>query len=83
MVNEGFLGSYHSKLVFHLQEIFDTDKSALCCFLDDEFYYRGRDWRAEETWSISLSKQIDYQEKIKKDEAKKKVLGRFPPEKRE
>ena len=72
MFNKSFLGSYNSKFVFHLQEIFDTDKSALCCFLGDEFYYHGRDWRTGETWSISLSKQIDYQEKIKKDEAKYK-----------
>ena len=83
MLDESFLWSYHEKLIFHLQEIFDTDKSALCCFLDDKFYYRGRDWRTEETWSVSLSKQIDYQEKIKKDKARKKVLGPFPSEKRE
>ena len=49
------------------------DKSALCCFLGNEFHYRGRDWYTGETWNVSLSKQIEYQEKLKMDEEKKGV----------
>ena len=43
MFNEPFLWEYHSKLDFHPQQVFDIDKTALCCFLDDDFYYTGTD----------------------------------------
>ena len=49
MFNEVFLWDYHKRLIFHLQEIFETDKTALCCFLDAEYHYWGRDWRTGET----------------------------------
>ena len=69
--DEVFLWEYHSKLVFHLQQVFDTDKTALCCFLDDEFHYRGRGWDTEETWSVSQIESIVYSEKLKMNELKK------------
>ena len=43
MFNDVFLWNYHSKLIFHLYQIFETEKAMLCCFLNDEFDYRGRD----------------------------------------
>ena len=58
------------------------DKSALCCFLDNEFDYRERDWYTGETWNVSLSEQIEYQEKLKMEEEKKKCWGPFLREKR-
>lgn len=68
MFNENLLWAYHNKLVFHLQNIFEIDKSATCyCFLDDQFYYRG-----------TLSESIDCSEKLKMDEAKKSCWGLFP-----
>ena len=48
MFNEPFLWEYHSKLDFHPQQVFDIDKTALCCFLDDDFYYTGTDWHTGE-----------------------------------
>lgn len=53
--NNAFLWKYHGQLAFNLNQVFCADKSALCCFLDDEFHYRGRDWRSGETWSVSQS----------------------------
>ena len=53
MFNEKFLWDYHNKFIFHLQQIFEMDKSALCCFLDNEFHYRGRDWYTGKTWNVS------------------------------
>ena len=38
-----FLVSDHSKLIEHLIEIFRLDKSAVSCFLSQEFEYSGRD----------------------------------------
>ena len=83
MFNEKFLWEYHNKLIFHLQKMFEIDKSALYCFLDNEFHYHGRDWHRGETWNISLSEQIKYQEKLKMNGGRKKVLGPFPQEKKE
>lgn len=42
MFEEEFPWQYHEKLLFHLQEIFDVDKTALDCFLGSEFQYKGR-----------------------------------------
>lgn len=63
MFNESFLWEYHSKLNFHLQQVFDTDKTALCCFLDDDFYYTGRDWHTGEIWRVSQTELIEYSKK--------------------
>ena len=68
---EVFLWEYHRKLFFLLQQIFDADKTALCCFLDDKFHYRGRDWYTGKTWSVSRSESIAYSKKLKMDELKK------------
>ena len=62
MFNKNFLWEYHNKLTFHLQKIFEMDKSVLCCFRDNGFHYRGRDWYTGETWNISLSEQTEYRE---------------------
>ena len=70
-----FLWEYHSQLFFHLHQIFNVDKSALYCFLDDEFHYQGRDWRIGKTWSVSQTQSINCTEKLKLDELKKS-LGR-------
>ena len=69
--DEVLLWEYHRKLFFHLQQIFHPDKTALCCFLDDEFHYRGRNWYTGETWSVSQSESIAYSKKLKLDELKK------------
>ena len=37
--DDAFLWEYHGRLAFHLNQVFSADKSALCCFLDDEFHY--------------------------------------------
>ena len=59
-----FLYSYHSKLCFQLNQLFDEDKTATECFLHSEYEFRGRDWTSGETWSVSLSDSIRYDEKI-------------------
>ena len=69
--DEVFLCEYYRKLFFHLQQIFDTCKTLLCCFLDDEFHYRGRDWYKRKTWSVSQSESIAYSEKLKMNEINK------------
>ena len=79
MFNESFLWEYHSKLDFHLQQVFDIDKT-LCCFLDDNFYYTGRDWHTGEIRRVSQTELIEYRKKLKMDEIKKKQLGSFPSE---
>lgn len=71
MIEEKTIWKYHKKLLFHLQGIFDFDKTALHCFLDTEFQYKDRDWYTGETWRVSFSDQLDYEEKIKLNEAKK------------
>lgn len=68
---------YHEKLLFHLQEIFDVDKTALDCFLDSEFQYKGRDWYRGKTWYVSLSEEIDYEEKLNWMRRKKRCWGSF------
>ena len=73
MFNEKFLKDYQSKLYYHLQELFYVNIESLYCFLLDEYTYKGRDWYTGETWSVSLSDSIRYQEKIKMDEIKKKL----------
>ena len=70
-----------TRLIFYLQEIFETYKTALCCFLDAEYHYRGSDQQTGETWNVSLSKQIALEEKIWLKDEKKQLLGPFPPEK--
>ena len=59
-------------------QVFSADKSALCCFLNDEFHYQGRDWRSGETCSVSKTESIDYTEKLKLDELKK-IPVTIPP----
>lgn len=76
MIEEKTIWKYHKKLLFHLQGIFDFDKTALHCFLDTEFQYKDRDWYTGETWRLSFSDQLDYEEKIKLNEAKR-LLGNF------
>ena len=55
-----FLRLYHSKLVYYLMQIFSLNKSAIKCFLFDEFIYSGPDWYTGKRWSISLREQIKY-----------------------
>ena len=81
MFNEVFSWDYHKRLIFYLQEIFETYKTVLCCFLDAEYNYRGSDWRIGETWNVSRSKQIAFEEKIWLNNEKKRLLGPFPPQK--
>ena len=75
--DEVFLWEYHRNFFFLLQQIFDTDKTALCFFLDDKFHYRGRDLYTGKTWSVSKSESIAYSEKLKMDELKKRWLVIF------
>ena len=77
MFDEKFLWDYHSRLMFHFQEIFEMDKSTLHCFLDSEFQYKGRCCYTGETWCIPLSDQIKFEEKTKIDEQKKNGVGLF------
>ena len=69
--NDVFLLNYQSKLIFHLYEIFETDKAALCCFLNDEFHYRGRDRLTGKTWSISQKESLEQGMNLKLEELKK------------
>ena len=71
MFNDVFLWNYHSKLIFHLCQIFEIEKAALCCFLDDEFHYRGRDRLTGKTWSISQTEPLKHEMKLKLEELKK------------
>ena len=77
MFNEVFLWDYNKRLIFHLQAIFETDKTALCCFLDTEYRYGSRHWQIGETWNVPLSEQIEFGWAMKK----KQLLGPFLPEK--
>lgn len=41
-----FLKIYYSKLLSYLMEIFIVKKTAVECFLDNDFEYSGNDWYA-------------------------------------
>ena len=83
MFDELFLKDFNEKLYHHSMELFDTNKSAVCSFLDSEYHYGGRDWHTGETWSVPLSEQMRYEENIKINQMKKKKkktqLGLFLP----
>ena len=81
MFNEVFLWDYNKRLIFHLQAIFETDKTALCCFLDTEYRYGSRHWQIGETWNVPLSEQIEFEEKIWLGNEKKTTAGTIPTRK--
>ena len=66
MFDEEFLYDYNTRLKYHLIELFETNKCALCCFLGDKYLYRGRDWTTGYTWNVPLSEQMKYEEKFEK-----------------
>ena len=74
MFDIDFLYSYYSKLCFQLNQLFDEDKTAAECFLHGEYKFRGRNWTSGETWSVSLSDSIHYDEKIKLGQLRAKNL---------
>ena len=78
MFNDTFLWKYHSKLIFHLCQIFETEKAASCYFLDDEFHYRGRDRVTVKTWNISQKEALEHGVKLKFEELKKARKNRLP-----
>ena len=41
MFNASFLKNYNEKMYCHLIELFDTNKCAICSFLDSEYHYGG------------------------------------------
>ena len=64
-------------------KLFETNKCAICLFLDREYHYRGRDWSLKETWDVPLSKQMQYEEKLKENIQKRiELFGPIPPEKK-
>ena len=65
MFDELFLKDYNEKLYHLSMELLDTNKCAICSFLDSEYHYVGRGWQTEETWSVPLSEQMRYEENIK------------------
>ena len=73
MFIELFLKDYNEKWYHHLMELFDTNKSALCCFLDEEYHHKGRDRCTGETWDVPLSEQKRYEEDIKINQMKQKT----------
>ena len=80
MFIELFLKDYNEKWYHHLMELFDTNKTALCCFLDEEYHHKGRDRCTGETWDVPLSEQMRYEEDIKINQMKqKKTIEPFPP----
>ena len=52
-----------------LMRIFEEDKTAVDCFLDDEYVYTERDWYTGETCCVYLRESIDYSNSIKKKNA--------------
>ena len=72
MFIELFLKDYNEKWYHHLMELFDTNKCALCCFLDEEYHHKGRDRCTSETWDVPLSEQMRSEEDIKINKIKKK-----------
>ena len=78
-----FLKDYDKKLYHHLMKLFETNKCAICLFPDREYHYRGRDWSLKETWDVSLSEQMQYEEKLKENRQKRiELFGPIPPEKK-
>ena len=49
MFNEEYLKNYHLKLIQSINKLFFQNKASACCFLDDEYTYRSRDWYSGET----------------------------------
>ena len=76
-----FRGITTKDLFFIYKKFLKHTKQLFACFLDAEYNYRGSDWRTGETWNVSLSKQIAFEEKIWLNNEKKQLLGPFPPEK--
>ena len=74
MLDVDFFSCYFSKVCFQLNQLFDEKLDAVCCFLHQESEHKGRDWRSGETWSISLSHNIYYNERIKIGQLKAKSL---------
>ena len=50
---------------------FEKEKSAICCFVGEEYRYTGRDRYAGRRWCVSQTKFIEHTMKNKMDEIKK------------
>ena len=66
MFDEEFLYNYNTKLSYHLLELFNENKCALCCFLDSDYHHKGRDWSTGYIWDVSLSEFMKYEKDLKK-----------------
>lgn len=79
MFNENLLWAYHNKLVFHLQNIFEIDKSATCyCFFGWPILLPWQKLVHEEDMECLPKWKYRLQWKIKNGRSKKKLLGPFP-----
>lgn len=43
-----------------LVEIFDLDKTACECFMNDEYTYSGKNWNDGTKWLVSLAESIKH-----------------------
>ena len=69
-----FLQDYHLKLLPHLFEVFNVDKKAIECFLNNEHNYSCRDWNTGEKWSVILRESIKYTKYLKRLNSKKNIF---------
>ena len=76
-----YLKKYREKLYPLLLQIFRQKKDCVCCFLHQEYENKGSHWWDGTTWSVSVSESVRYNEKLQRDQQKKKKeLGPFPPD---
>ena len=60
------------KSFYHfLLQIFDENKTAVDCFLDDEYCYSRCHWCTGQTWLVLLRESIEYSNGIKKNQSNK------------
>ena len=72
-----FLFNYYTKLCHELLELFDKKKNGIECF-QAGYEFSGTDWNTGEYWSVPLSENIQYNEKILAALLKKEKLP-IPP----
>lgn len=74
MFDVDILNSCYGKFSHELMELFDENKSCIDCLLYHEYTFSGRNWNTGETWSVPLSESIRYNERIKINQLKEKIL---------
>ena len=63
MFNLDFLIKSHTNLYNYINQLFNTRKHCVCCFLHKEFNSKRKNWFDGTVWQVSLSDAIEHQEK--------------------